>query len=142
MEKRKILVWVFQIIRMATTVFAFLGMLGLMPLSMFSIPFLCATAFDASRLSAGILIVYLLVFLLSILFLIVKKTNMLGIIGLTLLIIGDFCSFILSAIWGSNLYCLAGIPVCIIELLFLLKYLHDLFSQRRSRGSGVDGSAC
>lgn len=120
MKKQNILLLIFQVIRVTATALTITGMPFLSGLSMFSIPYLCAKAYDSPWFSAGVLLAYLAVFLLSVVFSLIQKTKKYGIIGFAVVIIVDMYAFIESAIRGNNIYCAIGIPVCIIGFLLLL----------------------
>lgn len=122
MKKQSILLAAFQTIRVIATVLTITGMTFLSGLSMFSVPYLCAKAYDSPWFSAGVLIAYLAVFLLSVIFSLIQKMKKYGIIGFAIVIVVDLYTFIESAIFGENVYFSIGIPVCIIGLLLLWQH--------------------
>ena len=137
MKKQNSLLAVFQAIRVTATVLTITGMTFLSGLSMFSVPYLCAKACDSPRFSAGVLIAYLAVSLLSVIFLLIQKMKKYGIIGFAVVIILDLYAFIESAFFGENVYFAIGIPVCIIGLLILWK-LRGLLAYDSGENGPVD----
>lgn len=126
MERKRIfflvLLWLVLILRAALTVLtltvlALTGVQDVFPFSMFSMPFLLASAFISPRLSFGLLLGYVIIFVLALFLLPFRKTRAGGVLCFAVTVLADLCAMILSAAMGSNQYYLIGIPVCVIALL-------------------------
>lgn len=112
-----VLLWLLLIIRAAMTALLLTGMLNAPPFTMFSVPFLFAAAFVSPRLSFGLLLGYVIIFVLALFLLPFRKTRAAGVLCFAATVLADLAAMILSAAVGSNQYYLIGIPVCVIALL-------------------------
>lgn len=106
-----------QFIRVVLTVLTLTGVLNAPPFTMFSVPFLFAAAFVSPRLSFGLLLGYVIIFVLALFLLPFRKTRAGGVLCFAVTVLADLGAMILSAAMGSNQYYLIGIPVCVIALL-------------------------
>ena len=111
------LLWLVLILRAALTVLTLTGVLDVFPFSMFSMPFLLASAFVSPRLSFGLLLGYVIIFVLALFLLPFRKTRAAGVLCFAATVLADLGAMILSAAMGGNQYYLIGIPVCVVALL-------------------------
>ena len=112
-----VLLWLLLIIRAAMTALLLTGMLNAPPFTMFSVPFLFAAAFVSPRLSFGLLLGYVIIFVLALFLLLFRKTRTAGILCFAATVLADLGAMLFSAAMGSNQYYLIGLPVCVIALL-------------------------
>ena len=112
-----VLLWLLLILRAALTVLTLTGVLNASPCTMFSVPFLLAAAFVSPRLSFGLLLGYVIIFVLALFLLPFRKTRAAGVLCFAATVLADLGAMILSAAMGGNQYYLIGIPVCVVALL-------------------------
>lgn len=106
-----------QFIRVVLTVLTLTGVLNASPFTNFSVPFLFAAAFVSPRLSFGLLLGYVIIFVLALFLLPFRKTRAAGVLCFAVTVLADLGAMILSAAVGSNRYYIAGIPFCVVVLL-------------------------
>ena len=130
MERKRIiflvLLWVVLILRVVLTVLTLTGVLDVFPFSMFSMPFLLASAFISPRLSFGLLLGYVIIFVLALFLLPFRKTRAGGVLCFAVTVLADLGAMILSAAMGSNQYFWLGIPFCVLVLLVCALCFHAL----------------